>query len=75
MKQINNAKEFKKFYPYKSPPNKEPCPPLNEYPKRYPCFCEIIYENGGLGGDYMWVDIIYPPRGVDLDSFEKGLNA
>ena len=75
MKLIKNAKEFKRFYPYKSPPNKEPCPEKKEYPKRYPCFCEIIDNEGGLGGDYMTVEIIYPPKKCDLKSFQKGLNA
>jgi hypothetical protein len=73
MKLINNDKEFKDFYPYKSPPNKEPCPPMDEYPKKYPCVCEIVYEDGGICGDYKWIRIMYPPRGSDIDSFTSGI--
>jgi len=73
---IKNRKAFKAFYPYKSPPNKEPCPAPEDYPKRYPCFCDIINEDGGIMGDYMRVDIVYPPRGcLDLRSFKAGLEA
>ena len=76
MKLINNDKEFKKFYPYKCPPNKEPCPELKDYPKRYPCFCEVVDEDdGGMGGPLKWVDIKYPPTGCDLKSFKAGLEA
>ena len=31
--------------------------------------------DGGLGGDYMWVRIVYPPKDVDMRSFKKGLKA
>ena len=62
MKIINNAAEFKSFYFYKSPPNKEPCPPKNEYPKKYPCIVEHIHEDGGMGGDYVRHKITYFPE-------------
>lgn len=75
MKQINTPKEFKRFYPYKSPPNKEPCPKPSQYPERYPCFCEVVHEDGGIGGGYMWVRKVYPPEGVDLRSFRLGLES
>jgi len=75
MRRINNAKEFKEFYPYKSPPNKSPCPPVGEYPKAYPCFADIVHEDGGIGGDYMWVNIVYPPTGCNLRDFRAGLDA
>ncbi len=41
MKRINTPEEFKEFYPYKSPPNKAPCPAPEDYPKRYPCVDNI----------------------------------
>ena len=73
MERINTPEEFKEFYPYKSPPNKEPCPALDEYPEKYPCFCEIEHEYGGIDGGHAEVRIIYPPDGVDLYSFLLGL--
>lgn len=75
MKIINNAKEFKAYYPYKSPPNPKPCPKKKDYPKRYPCACEIEDHDGGIGGDYMTVEIFYPPKGCDFASFVAGLMA
>lgn len=73
MKLIRTPEQFKKFYPYKSPPAKEPQPPLNKYPKRYPCFVTIIDCIGGIMGDCMKVKIIYPPKNCDLKSFKLGL--
>ncbi len=70
MKQINNPEEFKKFYPYNPS-----LPKKSEYPTTYPCFCEIMTDGGGLMGEYMYVKIIYPPKDVDLKSFELGLKA
>ena len=75
MKLIKDKAAFKRFYPYKCPPNKEPCPRPSEYPKRYPCFCAVVHHDGGLGGDYMTVNTVYPPRGADLRSFMAGLRA
>ena len=75
MQRVNNASEFKQLYPYKSPPNPEPCPPLKEYPKGYPCFCRVVTEGGGICGEYRRVEIIYPPKWVCLPSFLAGLNA
>lgn len=73
MKLINNDKEFKDFYPYKSPPNNEPCPPTDKYPKKYPCVCEIIDEGCGLCRDYKWVRIMYPPHESQIESFISGI--
>lgn len=75
MKQINNLDEFKAFYPYKSPPNDAPCPPKSKRPRRYPCFCEVMHENAGICGEYIWVRIVYPPDWADLASFRAGLEA
>jgi hypothetical protein len=75
VRQINSRKEFRCFYPYKSPPNSEPCPKPGEYPKKYPCFAEIEHCDGGLGGDHMRIKIVYPPKSCDLSSFAAGLKA
>lgn len=75
MKLIKSKAEFKRFYPYKAPPNPEPCPAPKDYPKRYPCFCEVEDRDGGIMGDYMTVRIAYPPKGCDLKSFAAGLKA
>lgn len=75
MKRINSPEEFKAFYPYKSPPNPEPCPKPNRYPKSYPCFCRIVEHAGGIMGDYKTVEICYPSADVDITGFEAGLRA
>lgn len=75
MKLIKTPAEFKEFYPYKSPPNTKPMPPRDEYPRRYPCICEIIHHDGGLGGDYMTVRKHYVPKGMDTKSFIAGMKA
>ena len=72
---IKSAEEFKRFYPYKSPPNPKPCPKMNLYPREYPCFCKIVNEGGGLGGEYMRVSITYLPKNCDMKSFKAGLES
>jgi len=67
MKIINTPKEFKDFYYYKSPPNKEPCPALQEYPVKYPCIVEQIHQDGGLGGCYVQHKITYFPKGLSRE--------
>ncbi len=68
MKLIRTESGFRRLYPYKTPSE-------DKFPKQYPCFCEVVWEDGGLGGDYKWVRIVYPPAGVDLRSFGLGLRA
>ena len=77
MKLIKSPEEFKKFYPYKSPPLKKEQPPKKEYPKRYPCFAIIINHEDVYHGCMEWkeVKIIYPPKDCNLKSFELGLKA
>ena len=76
MQLINNAEEFKEFYPYKSPPNPEPCPKLSDYPKRYPCICSEESMDGGLGGDYWEISYIYIPEDCKcVESFIMGVYA
>lgn len=67
MKVINSSKEYKDFYPYKSPPE--------ECPSEYPCICEIIEGGGGIGGEWMEVKITYIPKDVDRESWIKGFFA
>lgn len=73
MKLINNAAEFKAFYPYKSPPNPEPCPAPKDYPTSYPCFCRVVEHLGDLCADYKEIQIAYPPRGGNVESYYLGL--
>ena len=73
MKIIRNPEQFKEYYPYKSPPNPEPCPAKEKYPKKYPCVCEVEDHGGGIGGGYMTVKTWYCPNGYDFGSFAEGL--
>ena len=59
---IKNSKGFENFYPYRSNDGSKQHPTKREYPKRYPCFCRIVDHDGGIGGDYMTVQILYPPK-------------
>ena len=52
MKLVKNRNEFVSLFPYKkSKPSK--------FPKKYPCLVEYEYDEGGLGGDYYYLKVIF----------------
>jgi len=75
IKLINTPEEFKENYYYKSPPNPEPCPTLDEYPKNYPCILHQYTDGGGIGGSFVVHNIVYIPEGLDSKSFFEGYKA
>jgi hypothetical protein len=68
---IKTPKDFKKHYYYKSPPNPEPCPALDKYPKKYPCILHR-YEVEVFMGSVVEHELIYIPKGLDVKSFFEG---
>lgn len=67
MKILYSDKDFEKNYYYK-----KSVPLSSEYPKHYPCILDIVYVNGGIGGDFYRHDIVYFPKNVDKESFFLG---
>lgn len=68
MKLVESQEEFESLYPYK----KSKC---GNYPKRYPCLVNFEQSDSGLNGDSYILKIIYIPKGVDKNSFVKGVQA
>lgn len=67
---VRTDAEFRDIHPY-GPDKVE----KKDYPERYPCFCWITTEGGGICGEYRYVNKLYPPPGCDLKSFQAGLEA
>lgn len=53
---IDSPEAYNAFYPYAQGGYKP-----RVYPRRYPCLCINERQEGGLGGDYWRMSVIYLP--------------
>jgi hypothetical protein len=66
LKIINNRKEWEEAYYYKGyKPEK--------YPRKYPCLLHYEHYDGELGASGVEHVIITIPKGVEIESFRKGV--
>lgn len=64
---VRSRKDFEDIYWYSLDQLEE-----KDCPKKYPCIVEIIFRNGGLGGDWTDHHITYIPENLDPQAFLAG---
>lgn len=72
---VHNHKEVDALWPYKTGKMER-----SKYPKAYPCLVEFEQRDGGLGGDYYALNVVYIPYHIanyiiDTKMFKAGVEA
>ena len=67
MRLINNIKEFKDIWYYKSEQPRD-----EDYPTEYPCVVEVIHYPSEMVEDRVHHEITYIPEGLDPTAFLMG---
>ena len=63
---INNEEDYRVNYPYKYSVPKI-------FPEHYPCILEYEKVELGLSGEAYEITLMYPPEGVDIQTFYRCL--